>query len=80
MIFTILNQPESYVSTVIGIAKTYKLDPKLDRCCKTVSTIVGVDKPSESPSCGQLAVNREQVITALRQDAHYDSLISYLRS
>ena len=61
-------------------SKTHKLGPKPDRCCEFVSTIMGMNKPSETRHCSQLAVHQEQVVTALRRDAYYDSLVSYLRS
>ena len=48
-------------------------------CCKAINTIVGMNKPSEPPTYGRLAVNQEKVITPLRQDTHYGNVVSYLR-
>ena len=63
----------------IRVAKKHKRDPEPHCCCKANNTIVGMNKASEIPTCGQLVFNPEKVITALRQDAHYGSLVSYLR-
>ena len=38
-----------------------------------------MNKPLETPTCGQLVFNQEKVITGLRQNAHYGSLVFYLR-